>query len=87
MRARERERKRSGPTEPANSVGTAWLGLGHLESSRGSGGVRLSHQADDRGLRALHAARHCWPIAASFTHRPDNNKCLLFPYYTQLDLN
>lgn len=85
--------ERSGPTEPANSVGAAWLGPGHLESSRGSGAARLSHQADDRGLRALHAAAAATTAATAALSQlhlligPMITSVSFFPHYTQLDLH
>lgn len=57
---------------------------GHLGSSRGTDVAPVSHQADDNGLRALHAALGSAMIAS--LHRPylcfiyslsDDNKCLL----------
>lgn len=60
------------------------VSLGHLGSSRGRAVAPVSHQADDRSLRALHAALSLAMIAS--LHRPylcfvcslsDDNKCLL----------
>lgn len=60
------------------------VSLDHLEYSQGRGVAPVSHQADDRGLRALHAA--LIPAMIASLHRPylcsiyslsDNNKCLL----------
>lgn len=60
------------------------VSLDHLWSSQGRGVAPVSHQADDRRLRALHAALISAMIAS--LHRPylcfiyslsDNNKCLL----------
>lgn len=60
------------------------VSLDHLRSSQGRGVAPGSHQADDRTLRALHAALISAMIAS--LHRPylcfiyslsDNNKCLL----------
>ncbi len=60
------------------------VSLDHLGSSRGRNVAPVSHQADDRRVRALHAALISAMIAS--LHRPylcfiyslsDNNKCLL----------